>query len=87
MAEYNNRLALGRTETIRRALLRLDVPDDHPRTLSLGCRAPQCVTRDEPCRQKNRRVHFRAARALPDSTVKRRYVRTIIEAIERGTPC
>ena len=40
---------------------------DRVRTVSLGYRAPQCLTEDHACRHKNRRVHFRAAQAMPDT--------------------
>ncbi len=61
--EYNDRLALERAEAVRRVLLNLSFPEDRLRTVSLGYRAPQCLTQDNPCRQTNRRVHFGAALA------------------------
>ena len=64
--EYNRQLALERADAFRRVLLRLGFPEDRVRAVSFGDYAPQCLTSDEACRQKNRRVHFRAAEAISD---------------------
>jgi len=61
LIEYNDRLALERADAVRRVLLNMSFPDDRLRTAAFGYRAPQCLTQDDGCRQKNRRVHFRAA--------------------------
>ena len=61
LIEYNDQLASERAEAVRRILLELSFPEDRLRTASFGHRAPQCLTHDEECRRKNRRVHFRAA--------------------------
>jgi outer membrane protein OmpA-like peptidoglycan-associated protein len=61
LTEYNQRLGSERANAVRRVLLNLSFPEDHVRAVSLGESARQCLTPDEKCRQKNRRVHFRAA--------------------------
>jgi outer membrane protein OmpA-like peptidoglycan-associated protein len=65
--EYNQQLAWQRAEAVRRVLLNLSFPEDRVRAVSLGDTAPQCLTPDEVCRQKNRRVHFSAKQAMPDA--------------------
>jgi len=62
--EYNQELGLERANSVRRVLLNLSFPEDRVRAVSIGDRARQCVTPDEVCRQKNRRVHFRAAQPM-----------------------
>jgi outer membrane protein OmpA-like peptidoglycan-associated protein len=62
--DYNQELGLERADSVRRVLLNLSFPEDRVRAVSIGDRAPQCVTSDEVCRQKNRRVHFRAAQPM-----------------------
>ena len=66
LIEYNDQLALERAEEVQRALWNISFPEDRLRTASFGYRAPQCRTQDELCRQKNRRVHFRAAEVIPN---------------------
>jgi hypothetical protein len=39
-------------------------PEGHLRTVSFSHRAPLCLMPDDQCRQKNRRVHFRAAQPM-----------------------
>jgi len=72
LIEYNDQLA---PEMVRQALSKLSFPDRHLRTVSPGSRVPQCRTHDDICRQKNRRVHFRAA--LPSRTLETRNSRRI----------
>lgn len=62
-AEYNEQLGLQRAGAVRSGLLSLGFPEDRLRTVSFSHRAPLCVTTDDRCRQKNRRVHFRAAQS------------------------
>jgi outer membrane protein OmpA-like peptidoglycan-associated protein len=62
---YNERLGMERADTVRRVLLDLGFAERQLRTVSVANRAPRCTTQDELCRQKNRRVHFRAAQAVP----------------------
>jgi outer membrane protein OmpA-like peptidoglycan-associated protein len=62
--EYNQQLGLERADAVRRVFLNLSFPEDRVRAVSFGDRAPQCLTPDEACRQKNRRVHFRAAQPM-----------------------
>jgi outer membrane protein OmpA-like peptidoglycan-associated protein len=70
--EYNQELGLERAEAVRRVLLNRSFPEDRVRAVSFGDCAPQCLTPDdEVCRQKNRRVHFRATQTRPDARVTR----------------
>src|ERR1035438_8460554 len=69
--EYNHELGLGRAEAVRHVLLDRSFPEERLRAVSFGDRAPQCLGPDEVCRQKNRRVHFRAAQAMPDARVRK----------------
>lgn len=69
--EYNYHLALKRAEAVRRVLLNLSFPEDRLRTASFGYRESPCPTEDGSCRQKNRRVHFRAALAMADIRVEK----------------
>ena len=71
LAEYNEQLAQERAEAVRQELRNLSFPEEHLRTAAFGYRAPQCITQDAACRQKNRRVHFRAARLWSDSVAAR----------------
>jgi len=71
LTEYNDRLGLERAEAVRRALLDLSFPEDHLQIAGLGYRTPQCLTRDDQCRQKNRRVHFRAAQGVTATSAQR----------------
>ena len=64
LAQYNEELGLQRAEEIRRLLLSLSFPDDHLRTVSISHRAPLCLSPDDGCRQKNRRVHFRGGQPM-----------------------
>jgi peptidoglycan-associated lipoprotein len=66
MAQYNEELGLQRANAVKQALLSRGFPDDRLRTASFSHRMPLCVTPDDRCRQKNRRVHFRAAQPLPE---------------------
>jgi len=59
--EYNQQLGLERAEAVRRILLNLSFHEDRVRALTFGDTEPLRLTPDEVCRQKNRRVHFRAA--------------------------
>ena len=69
--EYNQELGLERAEAVRRVLLNRSFPEDRVRAVSFGDRAPQCLTPDDVCRQKNRRVHFRATQTMPGARVGR----------------
>ncbi|MCZ2080428.1 MAG: OmpA family protein [Bryobacterales bacterium] len=69
--EYNDHLALMRAEAVRRVLLNLSFPEDRLRTVSFAYRESSCPPEDGPCRQKNRRVHFRAALAMPEVRVEK----------------
>lgn len=60
---YNLRLANRRADSVRQILVDGGFPSQHLRTASIGNMHPQCFTEDEACRQKNRRVHLRAAQA------------------------
>lgn len=71
LTDYNWQLALERADAVRRVLLGLSFPEDRLRAVSFGDRAPQCLTSDEACRQKNRRVHFRAAQPISDTPRKK----------------
>ncbi len=67
--EYKLQLGLERSDAVRRVLLNRSFPEDRVLAASFGDRAPQCLTTDEVCHQKNQRVHFRAAQAMPDARV------------------
>ena len=69
LVEYNDRLALERADAVWRVLLELGFPEDRPRTVGFAYRAPQCPSLDDLCRHTNRRVHFRAARAVADTRI------------------
>jgi len=71
LAEYNEQLAQERAEAVRQGLRNLSFPEGHLRTAAFGYRAPRYVTQDDMCRQKNRRVHFRAARIWSDARTSR----------------
>jgi outer membrane protein OmpA-like peptidoglycan-associated protein len=62
--EYNEQLGLERADAVKSALLNAGLPEDRLRTASFSHHAPLCVTPDDRCRQKNRRVHFRAAQSM-----------------------
>jgi peptidoglycan-associated lipoprotein len=59
--EYNLQLGKQRADAVQRAFVSLGFPADHLRSVSLGEKRPQCLTPDEACREKNRRVRLRAA--------------------------
>jgi peptidoglycan-associated lipoprotein len=64
VAEYNEQLGLERAYAVKVPLVNLGFPEDHLRTISFSHHAPLCMTPDDRCRQKNRRVHFRAAQPV-----------------------
>jgi outer membrane protein OmpA-like peptidoglycan-associated protein len=66
-SEYNERLASERADAVRRIFLNLNFPEDCLRVASFSYRAPQCTGQDDRCKQGTRRVHFRAAVAIPFS--------------------
>ena len=66
-SEYNDDLARERAEAVRQALRNLSFPEEHLRTATVGYRSPQCITPEDVCQQKNRRVHFRAAQEWSDA--------------------
>ncbi len=59
--QYNRQLAKQRASAVREILVSQGFPDRHLRVVSFADTRPQCFTLDEACRQKNRRVHLRAA--------------------------
>lgn len=59
-AEYNIALGDRRADSAREYLKQLGVPEDRLSIISYGKERPQCSDSDEPCWQKNRRVHFAA---------------------------
>jgi outer membrane protein OmpA-like peptidoglycan-associated protein len=67
-SDYNEGLAQERAETVRQALRNLSFPEEHLRTACIGYRNPQCISPGDLCRQKNRRVHFRAAQEWSGAT-------------------
>ena len=64
LAQYNEQLGLERADAAKSGLLNRGFPEDHLRTVSFSHRAPVCLTPNDRCRQKNRRVHFRAAQPM-----------------------
>ena len=60
VAEYNEQLGLERADAVKGGLRNLGFPEDRLRAVSFSHREPLCVTPDDECRHKNRRVHFRA---------------------------
>ena len=67
LIEYNVRLALQRADTVRQALVNINLPRRPLRTVSYGYPAPQFLTHAAMCRQKNRRVHLRVALPVSDT--------------------
>jgi outer membrane protein OmpA-like peptidoglycan-associated protein len=65
--EDTHRIGIERVDVVRRFLLDFGLPHEHLRTVSLVYRTPQCKTFEEICHEKNCRVHFSAALAVPDS--------------------
>jgi peptidoglycan-associated lipoprotein len=59
-AEYNLGLGDRRASSAKEFLEQLGVPAARLRTISYGKERPQCTESNEPCWQKNRRVHFAA---------------------------
>jgi peptidoglycan-associated lipoprotein len=57
-AEYNLGLADRRATAARDFLVQLGVDTNRLKTVSYGKERPQCTDANEPCWQKNRRVHF-----------------------------
>jgi outer membrane protein OmpA-like peptidoglycan-associated protein len=64
LTEYNEQLGLERADAVKSGLLNAGFPEDHLRTVSFSHHAPLCLTPDDGCQQKNRRVHFRAAQPM-----------------------
>ncbi len=60
--QFNQELGKQRAQAVREVLVGAGVPLAHLRTVSMGTRYPLCRTAEDPCREKNRRVHYRAAR-------------------------
>jgi peptidoglycan-associated lipoprotein len=58
--EYNFALGYKRAESVVAALLALDISRNRLKLTSHGKKESTCPANDEPCRQKNRRVHFTA---------------------------
>ena len=69
LREYNQELGSERADAVRRVLLNRSFPEDRVRAVGFGDRAPQCLTSDAACRQKNRRLHFRTTQAMRDARV------------------
>ena len=65
-SELNQKLGKRRAEAVKQVLVGGAVPVAHLRTASVGSRDPVCSMREEACREKNRRVHFRVARFAGD---------------------
>ena len=63
--EYNKWLGQERAETVRRVLLGQGVAEDRVQAISIASRSPLCASKDDLCRQRNRRVHFSAAQVRP----------------------
>jgi peptidoglycan-associated lipoprotein len=57
-AEYNLGLGASRVSSAKEFLERLGVPGERMIAISYGKERPQCTDENEPCWQKNRRVHF-----------------------------
>lgn len=66
--DYNLQLGRQRTDAVRQALVSFGFPAGCLRSVSFGDKRPQCFTRDEACRLKNRRVHLRAAQLVAGSS-------------------
>jgi peptidoglycan-associated lipoprotein len=58
--EYNFALGYKRAEAVAAALIALDISGNKLKLASHGKKESACPPDDEPCRQKNRRVHFTA---------------------------
>ena len=65
-AEYNLGLGDRRATSASAYLEALGVNTARLKTVSYGKERPQCTEATEECRQKNRRVHFSAAKPGPD---------------------
>jgi outer membrane protein OmpA-like peptidoglycan-associated protein len=57
-SDYNLRLGFKRADVVKQKLIGADVPADKMEVASLGKESFLCRDTDEPCRQKNRRVHL-----------------------------
>jgi outer membrane protein OmpA-like peptidoglycan-associated protein len=57
-AEYNIVLGYRRARVVRQFLVRFGIPSDKLKAVSCGKEEPQCIDRNEQCRQRNRRVHM-----------------------------
>jgi outer membrane protein OmpA-like peptidoglycan-associated protein len=71
LREYNPELGSERADAVRRVLLNRSFREDRVRAVSFGDRPQHCLTPDDLCRQKNRRVHFRATQAMQDDRGRR----------------
>ena len=63
-SKFNRELGTRRAEAVRELLAGEGVPASHLRIASLGNSEPLCSIREDACRDKNRRVHLRAARFI-----------------------
>ena len=57
-SDYNLKLGFSRADAVKQKLIGADVPADKMDVASLGKGSSLCRDTDEPCRQKNRRVHL-----------------------------
>jgi hypothetical protein len=62
----------ARADAVRRALLDLSFPEDRLRIVSFSYCEPMCATPDDLCRQKDRRVHFGAAKPFAGAEGEKR---------------
>ena len=56
--EYNIALGSRRADSIKKYLVTAGISADRIKTVSYGKEKPFCLSHDEDCWQKNRRVHF-----------------------------
>jgi peptidoglycan-associated lipoprotein len=57
-AEYNMMLGQARAEAARNYLTGVGIPGNQLGVISYGKEKPVCTEQDEPCWQKNRRIHI-----------------------------
>jgi len=60
-AEYNLALGLRRAESAKNFLSEVGLPSDHVKAITFGKERPDCSDHNEPCWQRNRRVHVEFA--------------------------
>jgi outer membrane protein OmpA-like peptidoglycan-associated protein len=57
-SDYNLKLGFQRADEVKKKLVSAEVPADRLEVSSMGKESLLCGDADEPCRQKNRRVHL-----------------------------